>query len=291
MPDNSGLIGSVIGSVPSTNDAFNAVSGLMSNLQAQQFSKKMYARQYDDSIKFWNMQNAYNSPEQQMFRFKAAGLNPNLIYGQGSSGNAGSIPTPDVTPVNFREPRFEGGRADVMANLLGQADLRIKGAQADNLTAQNEVIRQDAVYRRLQAEREGFDLQLEKDLREFSADARRYGVQKLKTDIDISMDRNAREAALNTSSIQEAAERMLTMRAQRTVIPYQKGQMSAQTREADERVRQMLKDGTLKDMDIKLKAKGINPNDPMWARIVGQFLDDLINGNRTPSGLFDLFFR
>lgn len=288
MPDNSGIIGSVIGSVPSTNDAFNAVSGLMSNLQAQQFSKKMYQRQYDDSIKFWNMQNAYNSPEQQMSRFKAAGLNPNLIYGQGNSGNAGAIPTPDVTPVNFREPRFEGGKADLMANLLGQADLRIKAAQANNLNVQTEVIRQDAILRRLQGERAGFDLGLE---REYGADFKREGLRQLSTSTNLAINKDAREAAMNASSIQEAAERMLSMRAQRTVIPYQKGQMAAQTREADERVRQMIKDGTLKDMDIKLRAKGINPNDPMWARIVGQFLDDVINGNRTPSGLFELFFR
>lgn len=40
--------------------------------------------------KMWNMQNAYNLPEAQMARFKQAGLNPNLIYGQGNSGNAGS---------------------------------------------------------------------------------------------------------------------------------------------------------------------------------------------------------
>ena len=33
----------------------------------------------------WNAANRYNSPENQMARFKAAGLNPNLIYGQMSN--------------------------------------------------------------------------------------------------------------------------------------------------------------------------------------------------------------
>lgn len=290
MPDAS-LLASVAGSAPSTSDMFNSISTLMTNLQQQKFSRKMYERQYKDSIDFWNMQNEYNNPANQMARFKDAGLNPHLIYGRGDSGSASNIQTPDVTPVNFREPRFEGGRPDIMANLLGQADLRIKGAQADNLTAQNEVIRQDALLRALQAEREGFDLGLKRDLRDVSADAARESLRKTRTEIDLMTNRDAREAAMNASSIQEAAERMITMKAERTMIPYRKGQMSSQMREADERVRQMIKDGTLKDMDIKLKAKGINPNDPMWARIVGQFLDDLINGNRTPSGFLDLFFR
>lgn len=43
--------------------------------------------------KNWEDQNAYNAPVQQMARYRAAGLNPNLIYGNGSSsaGTASSI--------------------------------------------------------------------------------------------------------------------------------------------------------------------------------------------------------
>lgn len=45
----------------------------------------------------WNQklikeQNEYNSPKSQMARYQAAGLNPNLIYGQGNSGNQTMIP-------------------------------------------------------------------------------------------------------------------------------------------------------------------------------------------------------
>lgn len=42
-------------------------------------------------------QNWYNSPVQQMARYKAAGLNPNLIYSQGSAGNMSPI-----TPTNWQ---------------------------------------------------------------------------------------------------------------------------------------------------------------------------------------------
>lgn len=40
----------------------------------------------------WNRQNAYNSPSEQMKRLQAAGLNPNLMYQLGNSGNASSAP-------------------------------------------------------------------------------------------------------------------------------------------------------------------------------------------------------
>lgn len=45
------------------------------------------------NIKNWQMQNEYNTPANQMARFKAAGLNPNLIYDRGDSGSAGSLPS------------------------------------------------------------------------------------------------------------------------------------------------------------------------------------------------------
>lgn len=43
-------------------------------------------------------QNEYNSPVNQMARFKAAGLNPNLVYTQGNPGNM----TP-ITPTNWQD--------------------------------------------------------------------------------------------------------------------------------------------------------------------------------------------
>lgn len=50
-------------------------------------------RAFSHNKEMWNLQNAYNSPAMQMQRYKEAGLNPNLIYGQGSSGNAQQAPT------------------------------------------------------------------------------------------------------------------------------------------------------------------------------------------------------
>lgn len=57
-----------------------------------EYDKEMAALQNQYNIDMWNMQNAYNSPAAQMNRLKEAGLNPNLMYGQGSTGNASSAP-------------------------------------------------------------------------------------------------------------------------------------------------------------------------------------------------------
>lgn len=45
----------------------------------------------DINLAQWNRENAYNSPTQQMARFKAAGLNPDLIYGQSNEASGGSL--------------------------------------------------------------------------------------------------------------------------------------------------------------------------------------------------------
>jgi hypothetical protein len=57
---------------------------------------------FDKSVEMWNMQNAYNDPTAQMRRLKNAGLNPHLVYGEGSvSGNTTSnAPQMEATPAS-----------------------------------------------------------------------------------------------------------------------------------------------------------------------------------------------
>ncbi|UPW36462.1 DNA pilot protein [Sigmofec virus UA08Rod_7382] len=54
------------------------------------FNRKQESRQYHRQTEFWRTQAEYDSPANQMARFKEAGLNPNLIYGQ--SNTSGSLP-------------------------------------------------------------------------------------------------------------------------------------------------------------------------------------------------------
>lgn len=63
-----------------------------------------YQNQFN--LEQWNRQNVYNSPEAQMLRYKDAGLNENLIYGQGSNGNASGHVTA-ATPQMAAPPRQE----------------------------------------------------------------------------------------------------------------------------------------------------------------------------------------
>lgn len=57
-----------------------------------EYQKELAAQQNQYNIDMWRLNNEYNTPAAQMQRFMDAGLNPNLIYGQGSAGNSGSAP-------------------------------------------------------------------------------------------------------------------------------------------------------------------------------------------------------
>lgn len=56
------------------------------------YNKKLAEKQNQYNIDMWKMQAEYNSPQAQMKRFEEAGLNPNLIYGQGNNGNMSQAP-------------------------------------------------------------------------------------------------------------------------------------------------------------------------------------------------------
>lgn len=64
--------------------------------QNYQYSRELADQQNQMNIDMWERQNAYNTPVAQMQRFEVAGLNPNLIYGQGNSGNASPPPEQKV---------------------------------------------------------------------------------------------------------------------------------------------------------------------------------------------------
>lgn len=84
----------------------------------------------------FDMTNAYNSPVAQMARFKAAGLNPNLIYGMmantatAPSISAGSAPSPAQMSAPSMLETSQIGLLDAQKRNI-DADTDLKLAQSD----------------------------------------------------------------------------------------------------------------------------------------------------------------
>ena len=158
--------------VQDTNKANMEIAKYQAQWQ-QQENEKAYQR----SLNMWNLQNEYNSPTQQMARIRAAGLNPNLVYGNGVTGNsAGS--TPQYEPAKFNAPTMQAyrgwnlGISDAISQFLAY---RTAKAQVDNMEAQNSLIRQQAATEATKqaniaasTSRSEFDLNMAKELKDVS---------------------------------------------------------------------------------------------------------------------------
>lgn len=97
---------------------------------------KLAEYQYSKDLEMWNRQNKYNTPEMQMQRYKDAGLNPNLIYGQGSPGLASQLPKYQAPTVEYSPPVA----MNVPAMLSDYMDFRLKSAQIKNAELQQPLL-------------------------------------------------------------------------------------------------------------------------------------------------------
>lgn len=74
--------GAVSGFIGSGGNPWSAALGGFSGALDAYQDKAYYNYARNKDIQLWMMQNEYNSPKNQMQRYREAGLNPNLIYGQ-----------------------------------------------------------------------------------------------------------------------------------------------------------------------------------------------------------------
>lgn len=99
-----GAAGSVAGSL------VNAFSSSSAADKAFERQKELMSLQQQYAVENWNREVNYNDPKAQMQRLKNAGLNPNLVYGNGAAGleapptaapTAPAAPMQNTSPGNF----------------------------------------------------------------------------------------------------------------------------------------------------------------------------------------------
>lgn len=286
----------------------NAYAQGRTNKKTRQWNEKMYAKQNADNERFWHMQNEYNSPIQQMERLKEAGLNPNLVYGgAGNAGNAGDITSASPQSWNPRAPTF-----DMNAGIQAYNAFRQTSATVDNLKQQNVVLQQDAVLKGTQAVKTLEDSKLTREQREqleelktYNLQAAEQNVENLKADIDVKRagvlrtgfeiesikqntiyisNKDAREAVLNSSSIDEIQQRIRSMATQNL-------KTESEIREVEQRINNAQKDGTLKDLEIKMRSRGQTFNDPIWMRMGSDYIQRVLDKISLPRSGKELFDR
>ncbi|MBQ8501023.1 MAG: hypothetical protein IJ494_01780 [Bacteroides sp.] len=106
----------------------------------------MLARQQNQwNIEQWNRENAYNSPTAQMSRFKAAGLNPDLIYGQSNTSGQISGSLTSGAPASPTDYSAMGRKTSPLAAaIMGSQQYRMQEAQIRGMEADADKKEHDA---------------------------------------------------------------------------------------------------------------------------------------------------
>ena len=123
---------------------FNIASNLIQNRQ----NMKMAEYAYQKELEQWNRQNEYNKPINQMARFKEAGLNPNLMYGQGTPGNATDSPNYSAPHLQYDNP-FPNIGDDIGQLRQTNADVDLKKANEDLAKSNKDNVDQDTANKKL----------------------------------------------------------------------------------------------------------------------------------------------
>lgn len=125
----------------------NVLGGSIGAKQQSRINARLAAQQHGYNMELLKYQLDYNTPASQMGRFLDAGLNPNLVYGQGSPGNMESPPRyPDIRPADYQSMFVGLGTQIQQARLLGaQTNLTNQkvdesGVKQDLMKAQKNLV-------------------------------------------------------------------------------------------------------------------------------------------------------
>lgn len=232
-----------------------AAGSLLGNIFGNTGARRRQDRANKQNIKFWNMQNAYNSPTSQMERLREAGLNPNLIYGQGAKGATGQ--SERIAPS--KAPEFK--ISNPLQNITQFADVNVKKAQVDNLKAQTTNAEQETILKAAQTagigiktKRDKFGLNLDTALLNTSMQAATANVRKMEA-----------------QSIQIELDNSIKSESKKAIVKdlYYKGENAKATLKGTEF------QNVLKELEVQLKQIGIERNDPWYFRIIGRHWDKI----------------
>lgn len=158
------MVGAFLQGFSSVLGAASQNSNITKSLQAQareneknrQYNLQLAKMQNEWNLQQWERENEYNNPLNQMARLKAAGLNPNLVYGNGAAQSM-AAPSPSLTsgaPSNPQDMSLMAQRPTVGQIMTNALQNEMTRAQIDKVKAetrtegyQGDILKSDAAFR------------------------------------------------------------------------------------------------------------------------------------------------
>jgi len=269
----------------SANSAMNFLGTAIANKKARKWQLQDYAMQRRDALADWQMMNQYNTPAAQMQRLKEAGLNPNLVYGNGADAQSGPIRSVDTKTVVPQPQSFDLG--SIMGSYF---DTQIKQAQVDALKAKTTVdetrsalIAQQSAATLLgirrgelkyKQDQELYDISVEfakERLKNLAQDTKNKGqvFRKLEADITYTIDQNTRNWQLQKPRVAQAAQEVLLTIARKNNVNVSTDLLNKQIQIAEQELRSKTK-------QAEIWERGQNPNDPAWQRLLLELIEKVV---------------
>lgn len=105
--------------------------------KTNQANKALAEYQHQKNLEMWHLGNEYNDPSNQMARLSRAGLNPNLVYGNGTA-----VTTTGPAP-QYQAPRvsFDYKAPDLIGIMNAYQSLKKNQAETDLVRANEEAVK------------------------------------------------------------------------------------------------------------------------------------------------------
>lgn len=114
------------------------------NEQQFAYQKAMQDYAYQKNLRQWERENAYNDPSEQMKRLANAGLNPNLVYGNGATTLSARSPQYKAPDVHLEAPKAMPLQVDFD---IMQTIKDIQGSK--NMKLQNDAMQEDIISKKI----------------------------------------------------------------------------------------------------------------------------------------------
>ena len=247
--------------------AIGAAGSIASSIGASQRQKKVNQQNYawnaaeaqkqrDFQERMWNAANVYNSPLAQMNRFKEAGLNPNLIYGQMGSTNAG-VPSGAKGSANAEVGQGPQIFSDAMQGFVKSAMAHnVQHAQIDNINQDTANKSVDNLLKLLKLDTDQVRNKYEKEVYQFNLQSAQENARK------------AMHEANRANTLSELEEK--TLQTKIDIIA-----KDLEIKEAIETGKNL--ENTFLEFKARMAEQNININDPLYARQIQKYLETILD--------------
>jgi hypothetical protein len=211
--------------------------------------------------------NQYNSPLQQMQRFRDAGLNPNLVYGKFDAGQS-TMPR-GVTSTPYEKKSFQR-TATIPDNIMSQyaalQSLQMLELQKQNMEIKNsnDAINRDRNERFFNVERQ---VPFGEEVADFSSYDYFQATTRGKTFKANAEMYKADSEAIKYNMLVKKIDSEQAYREELVTLAKNNNALASQ------KLKLLQQDAVLKAIEIEREKRGISKNSPAYLKFIDTFLD------------------